>query len=316
MPVPFACRMCVAGMLMLLGLGFDRLSADEPDYRHGVAESTNAPPAPMPVVPPMDAEASNRATTAVLEAEREGLILQEQLHVFLLALEKTRAQSDAAAEQQAAVFSNRLQTLEQALCDERRIDLELIYESNRTVTIVSGIFAVVVLALMVMTVWYQVRSMNRLQEIAMLPRELRPLASTAPLEIGPSPAAPGLLPAAESSQRLVGALDRLDQRIRELEQLATPSALPPSAAPVARPFNGFTAPALHPAAATASPARAGNGPELAPRKEEQVNLLLGRGQSLLTSGHVENPRLPLVDQFPHDLGGDDPRNWATKFIGE
>jgi hypothetical protein len=210
------------------------------------AMAFGADPGPAPVPTTRGDE------TNLQEALRSLLLVQGQLHGIQMAIDRNRKETDAAAARSAEVLGNKLQSIEQALATPRAPDLEAMQSANRGMLIVAGSFAALGLLAMLLTTYFQWRIVSRLAEI-----------STA-LPSGPSP---------DPNQLLLGALDRLENRIFELEHTrplpvseGSPPPRPPAPAPASA--GADTVPA-----AQAVPARRPD-PAL-------LTVLLGKGQSLL-----------------------------------
>src|ERR1035441_761345 len=148
------------------------------------------------------------------EILRSYLQLQEQIHATQLAVERSRTQAEAAAAETAKAFTARLQGIEQALASQRAQELEAMQSSNRVMLIVAGSFASLGLLAMLLTAYFQWRTVSRLAEIS----ASLPLGHA--LGAGPAMAALGagdghhlaLGPAQESNHRLLDAFDKLEKR--------------------------------------------------------------------------------------------------------
>ena len=225
--------------------------------------------------PPTNAPAAN---TNSLEVLRSYLQLQEQLHGLRLMIEESRKQADAAAGLNAQAVANRLQVLEQTLAAERARDLDAVRSSNRLTLIVSVAFAVVgLLAAALMA--YQWRTVGRLAELSANRPPLRELGPPrAALEAG-EPQLLGAGSAEQSGSRLLDALNRIEQRIHDLEQTTHPPLNP------APPASNHSETSLPQADANSKPAAAedsaGSG------EGARMALLLGKGQSLLNLDQAE-----------------------------
>jgi len=146
--------------------------------------------------------------------------------------------------------------------------------------IVAGSFATLGFVAMLLMAYFQWRTISRLAEISAA------LPVSYALGAGPPVAALGagetqrvlLGPPGQANQQLLGALERLENRILELEHTARPP-LPKSAArPVEMPA---LAQPSHGDAAEAS------GDEPAATEAARLTLLLGKGQSLLNLDQAE-----------------------------
>ncbi len=223
------------------------------------AESTQRPP-----------------TNSIVEAElqlRSFLKLQEQLHATLLAVEQARVESSQEMRTNAEVLSARLEFLESALARQREQHQQSMQESSRTMLLMSGSIVGVGLLALAFTAMFQSRGMSRLAEIATgFSNERALLAGVLPahtsagdaLLLGPSPAH-------ATNQAMLATIDRLERRIRELEDTSQPmlpftDANPPngeSKSPTARNGAAETRPADH------------------------ATVLLGKGQVLQSLGQME-----------------------------
>jgi tetratricopeptide (TPR) repeat protein len=210
--------------------------------------------------------------TNTQETLRAYLQLQEQLHATELAIERNRKEADAAAAEIAKGFGARLQGIEQALVLQRAQELEAMQSSNRVMLIVAGLFATLGLLAMMFMAYFQWRTINRLAEIsAALPvaHALGSGPSFAALGVGESHVV-AVGPAEQSNQRLLGALERLEQRIYHLEH-TNPPPLHEGGSPDQK-------------ANSASPVP--NGATAAP-DAAHITVLLGKGQSLLNLDQAE-----------------------------
>ena len=223
--------------------------------------------------PASPVNAAGRADeTNSLETLRSYLQLQEQIHATQLAVERSRAQAEAAAAETAKTFNARLQGIEQALASQRAQELEAMQSTNKVMLIVAGLFAALGLLAMLFMAYFQWRTINRLAEITAA------LPTAHALGSGPALAALGIgdshlftsSPPEQSNQRLLGALSRLERRILELEHTAH-EPLRPSAS-----LSHETTPAPP------------NGEPVAEAPEAaRTNMLLGKGQSLLNLDQAE-----------------------------
>jgi tetratricopeptide (TPR) repeat protein len=221
------------------------------------------PPAPTPTL--VD-------TNAPSEALRSYLQLQEQLHGLQLRIEETRQQADTAAVLNAQAVASRLQALEQTLAAERAKDVDAVRSSNRMTLLVASTFGIIGFLAMVLMA-YQWRSVSRLAEISAgrpPSRLLHPGNAVAALGSGEGQLMIGS--AEQANTRLLGALDRLEKRIHEMEQTGhSTSNLPAS--------DHSKMLTILPAAETTNLTVPTNG--------GRATLLLGKGQSLLSLDKAE-----------------------------
>jgi tetratricopeptide (TPR) repeat protein len=168
-------------------------------------------------VPETNSPAENSISNETLRAY---LQLQEQIRDAQLAIERTRRESETAALKNAEAMTSRLQAIEQSIAAQRARDLEAMQSTTRFIEAMqsTGRFMLIVLSVfagagflgIVLTAFFQWRTVNRLTEFAAAP-----------------PAARGLLPAVTAlpaadnrlmDSGLLGAVERLERRILELEQ--------------------------------------------------------------------------------------------------
>jgi tetratricopeptide (TPR) repeat protein len=201
--------------------------------------------------------------------------LQEQLQATQLAIERNRKEAEAAAAENAKAFASRLQGIEQALTLQRAQELEAMHSSNKVMLLVAGLFAALGFLAMLFMAYFQWRTINGLAEIsASLPvaHALGAVSPAAALGAGDVPLVTDG-PAEQSNLRLLGALERLEQRICQLEHTPPPApregaSLAPAVTSPAASLDGAT-PAVALADAAAAP------------EAERITMLLGKGQSLL-----------------------------------
>ena len=239
-----------------------------------VIRSLAAEPA-APAVPPAKVEETNSQDTL-----RSYLQLQEQLHATQLAIERTRKEADEAAAENARMLASRLQAIEQALAAQRAQELQAMQSSNKVMLIVAGVFAALGFVAMLFMAYFQWRTVNRLAELsAALPAQG---LGTGPAVAALGPGETHLLTVGSSEQsnaRLLGAIERLEQRIRDVESTARPplqDAIVTNHEPkmASTPSNGQPG----------QPILAESGNE---GKGAHIAFLLGKGQSLLNLEQAE-----------------------------
>jgi tetratricopeptide (TPR) repeat protein len=218
-------------------------------------------------------EAAAPATSQVLTNSPEILLpylqLQEQLHGLQLRIEETRQQADAVAVSNAQAVAARLQALEQSLAAQRAKDVDAVTGSNRITLLVASTFGIIGFLAMVLMA-YQWRSVSRLAEIsASLPpsRLLGAVTSTPALTSGDGQVVVGATE--QANTRLLGALDRLEKRIHELEQTGHVASISP-----ALPGNNSQILTLLPAVEGTNVTVTAN--------DNRIPLLVAKGQSLLS----------------------------------
>ena len=228
-------------------------------FRVAAAETTNAPT--------QSGETNSQELRTYLQ-------LQEQLHATRLAIESVGAEAKQAAAQNAEELAVRLRAVEQAVATQRAKELEAMQSSNRNMLYVAGAFASIGCVAMLLMGYYQWRTVNRLAELsagipagAMALGSMRPIAAIGPGSTHEVTAAPAI----NAHPELLETIQRLEKRVHELEH-ASPASLTNGSSETEK--NGLT----H------------NGDESnAPAVEEarSVNLVLGKGQSLLNLDKAE-----------------------------
>jgi tetratricopeptide (TPR) repeat protein len=209
------------------------------------------------------------------------LQLQEQLHATQLTIERNRTQAEAAAEQNAKALDARLSDLEQTFTSQHVQELEAMQGSNKMMLSVAGVFAVLGFLAVLFMIYFQWRTTHRLAEIS----AALPMAHA--LGAGPPVAALGAGDAhlasigspEQSRQRLLGALERLDKRVYELEH----STHPPL--PQATSLHQETQDA--PPSSNGEPTPAASAAAAGAPEAEHITVLLGKGQSLLNLDQAE-----------------------------
>jgi tetratricopeptide (TPR) repeat protein len=209
------------------------------------------------------------------------LQVQEQLHATQLAIERNRQEANAAALESAKAFASRLQGIEAALSSQRTQELQAMQSSNKAMLLVAGMFAALGLLAMLFMAFFQWRTISRLAEIAAALPAARALA--AGHGFGALSAGDAQLfasgPAEQSNQQLLGALERLEKRIHELEEI--PHAALPALPTIGS--NGGSGSVSGNGAST-DPSTAGDGQ---PPTADRTDVLLAKGQSLLNLDKAE-----------------------------
>ena len=247
--------LCLA--LFLLGVGCSGLQAQS------AAE----------ILPAKSATPDELSQTELLKSY---LRVREQLHAAELAIANNRLEAEATARAQAAAITEKLDAIKSAMAAERehlqveaqRAETERVrqqaesQQANRTLLWVASAFGTVGLLAMFFTALFQWRSLNRMADVTAQRPQL------------PASGALGLLAAeagaltgqtvALSNQRLLSAIDRIEQRIFELEHTADQPA------PVRSPDE--TEPTPRPAAA--------------PDHAAQITALLNQGRSLINTNRA------------------------------
>jgi len=205
---------------------------------------------------------------------RASLQLQEQMHAAQLAVERSRQESEAAA-----AIAARLESLEQSLATQRRGELEAAQSTTRLMLVVLGVFATVGFVSVVLTAYYQWRTVSRLTESpsTAAARQTAALPTVAAFPGGAAQLADA--PVEKANVRLLGAIEKLERRILELEHAAAP-ALPaaPGLVESGKP-NGVNLLAPEPAKTPASPATG---------RAAQIEDLFEKGRSQLALDRAED----------------------------
>lgn len=228
------------------------VSENKPEVSENTANIAT-PPTPAPAESPTEAQ----------QALRAYLQLQEQLHQTLLTIEQSRKDTEAAAKQNAETIATRLKLIEQALTVQREREADAARKSSQFALIVAACLGGIGLLVMLFTAWFLMRTARQFSDLAIASQGA--LSHTAPAGL----LSDGLSMRGEagdfSGGKLLGAIERLEKRIYEIEH---PALVP------------------HPAGETATgDHRAGNGKPEDP-KTAQVASLLGKGESLL---HLDQP---------------------------
>ena len=229
------------------------------------ARSAESGPAPAPAPAAKSEENSSQETL------RSYLQLQQQLHATELAIERNRKEAELAAARTAEALATRLQAIEETLAVQRAKELDVMQSANRVMLIVAGSFAGMGFLALLLMAYFQWRTVHRLAEFSTnLPRSqaLGPVAALPALGPGEAPQVM-VGPSVQSNQELLGALDKLQKRIHELEHSAQSSL----------PDNGVGGNG-EPGAAEGKDAT--SDPEAA-----RIQGMLGKGQSLLSLDNVE-----------------------------
>ena len=235
------------------------------------AAATNpVAPASVSAAPPADNISAN-------DAFRSYLQLQEQLHETQLAIERAEREMELATLKSAAILSNRLQAIEQTVELQRAHELDIV----RDMMLIAGAFVVIGVFALLLTAYFHWRAVSRLGEIAAaLPinRGLGEMPSVAALGMKESP-----LLLEQTNTRLLGALDRLEKRIAELEHGDTRNLTNGTAPAKSHEEKIQTPEALPEMSVRPTQTKTATGPD----QLEQVLMLLGKGQSLLSQDQVE-----------------------------
>jgi tetratricopeptide (TPR) repeat protein len=235
----FVSRALIAGAMILLSFELHVAAADKPDLTD--TNLTRSAP-----------EISFEAQQAL----RSYIQLQEQVHQAILSIEETRKEAQATAKQNAELITAQLKMLEQAVTLQRSREAESARSSSRFALIVAGSLGALGLLVMGLTAWFLMKTAKQFSASA----SLAPAPGLSHTVMGLLGEPTGSLPSAaaeESGIKLLGAIERLEKRIRQIEH-GEPKKLTNHSAD-----HGETNGAGEPA------------------ERSEVTLLLGKGQSLL-----------------------------------
>jgi len=224
------------------------------------AADTNAAPG-------ADGKTAEAAGTNAQDSLRSYLQIQEQLRNTLLAIEKNRQEAEAESATNAQVLEERLRVMEKTFADGRLEQMQGMERSDRMILMAAGTFAAIGFLVLLLAAFLQWTAVNRFA------------AAAASLSAVHSPQVSGLgaaqLPPAhvleQSSTRFLALIERLEQRIHELEA----SVKPPQTLAESSSTNGNT----NGPAAESSPGEI--SPPATPAQASAINVLLNKSQTLL-----------------------------------
>ncbi|HTA31465.1 MAG TPA: tetratricopeptide repeat protein [Candidatus Cybelea sp.] len=224
-----------------------------------LAADTNAAPVG-------DAKSAEPPPMSAQESLRFYLQIQEQLRNTLLAVQTNRQEAAAQAATNSQALEARLRAMEKAFADGRRDLVEGMDRSDRMVLMAAGTFASIGFLVLLLAAFLQWTAVNRLAA-ATASLSARPLQLTGPGEAHLPPA--HVLE--ESSTRFLALIERLEQRIHELEA----SVKPLQSLPEGKSTNGDA----HGSAAGSS--SGASAPPAAPGQASAINVLVSKSQTLL-----------------------------------
>jgi len=205
------------------------------------------------------------------------LQIQEQLHTTQLVIESNRVAAAAEAQRNAAEMTARIQVLEQTVAAQRASEIEATQKAQRLTLILAGVVGVVALAAVFFMAYFQWRAVTRLVELSTLHPSAQALdgrGASPMLSAGEVHAGPGRAAVEYSNARLFNVVERLEQRLLELEHMAH-APLVETSLPAAAGHNG------------AAPAPTG--------QDRSIAHLLSEGQTLL-NGNEPEKALECLDQ--------------------
>ena len=140
------------------------------------------------------------------------LHIQEQIHATQLALEQNQQAAVAAAQSNANALADRLQSLEQSVAKQRASDADAARKTQQLTLMMAGAFGLAGLGIMLLMVYFQWRAFTQLAQISS-----RQHAALANADTVHQLAAPGRATVETSTAQLLNVVNRLEQRISELE---------------------------------------------------------------------------------------------------
>jgi len=140
------------------------------------------------------------------------LHIQEQIHATQLAIEQKQQTALDTAQNNAAALAARLQALEDSVAKQHASDTEAAHRTQQLTMLKAGAFGLVGLVIMLLMVYFQWRAFTQLAHIS--ERQHLALSNS---EAVHQLAAPGRATVEASTSQLLGVIDRLEQRINELE---------------------------------------------------------------------------------------------------
>jgi tetratricopeptide (TPR) repeat protein len=172
------------------------------------------------------AETNQWATPSTVTREEVAnnyLHIQEQIHESQLAIEKNQQDAIDAAKinQQAALdaaksnadaLAARLQSLEDTVAKQRVSDAEAAHKTQQTTLFLAGAFGLAGLGIMLLMVYFQWRAFTQLAQISS--QQHNALSNGNAVH---QLAAPGRATVETANAQLLSVVDRLEQRIHELE---------------------------------------------------------------------------------------------------
>ena len=222
--------------------------------RNALAVDTNAAPDTAP-------------SSSAPEFLRAFQQIQEQFRNTQWAIEKNRQEAQAAAASNALALEQRLQLMEKTLANERLEELRGMEASNRMVLMAAGVLGTLGVLGLLLAVFLQWTAVHRLAAAAASLSAARPpqLLALGEPQLPPSHALE------QSTARFLGVMERLEQRILELEA----SVKPPQSLPEHGASNGESN------GSDTELSHEENSRPSAPDKSSVIALLLGKSQTLL-----------------------------------
>jgi len=221
----------------------------------------------------VDTNAAAANEISLQDLLRSSLQIQEQLHATQSAIETSRLEAAAALASNSLALDERFRLMEKTAAAERLEQLNTVEHSERTIFMVAGGFAAFAFLVLLFALFLQWTAVNRLAAAA------AGLSVAGPAQ-GLGAGAAHLPPAhalEQSNTRFLGLIERLEQRIHELEAtVKLPRVLSESSS-----TNGG-------ASGTASESSPSKISALtASNKADAINLLFSKSQTLLKLDQTE-----------------------------
>jgi tetratricopeptide (TPR) repeat protein len=158
--------------------------------------------------------ADTNGTNAVTRDEMAGnyLQIQEQIHATQIAIEQNQEAALETSQSNALALAQRLQSLEQTVASQRNSDAEAAHKTQQMTLFMAGTFGLIGLGVMLLMVYFQWRAFTQLAQISH--RQNAVLANGDAVH---QLAAPGRATVEASNAQLLSVVNRLEQRINELE---------------------------------------------------------------------------------------------------
>jgi tetratricopeptide (TPR) repeat protein len=240
-----------------------------------------------------DSSGSNDTLRAYLQ-------IQEQLHATQLAIERTRHQAEESITRNAETVATRLRDVEQQLSAQRAREEALTQNAGtmsaqhdkevRFLVYTLGSFGAFSFLAVIVISYFQWRTVRQLADLATSLPASRMIGSSSGGSPGYGESVPlGSIQIEQTSNRLLSAVERLEKRILELEDAATPPLSGVTTGPEGDSGASKKLPVAAPPEAIAS---------IESDQETQIKEWLERGQTFL---NADNPEAA-VDAFDQILG--------------
>jgi tetratricopeptide (TPR) repeat protein len=170
-----------------------------------------------------ETNAVNPATNAEPDPQllRSLLLVQEQLRATQRAVEQAREEAQTESKRATETMTERLSLIEKTMNAERQREFDTLLTSTRLMLVAVGAIACLGFFAILFTGWFQIRAMTRLSDLSQQLRVALPPPSHF-AELGAGDAMVGQTESVErSNANLLSAIDRLQIRIDELENVAS-----------------------------------------------------------------------------------------------